>query len=38
MGSEMCIRDSDEAMADYKKQVGAKCDAVVKSLNETLKK
>ena len=28
----------DEAMADYKKQVGAKCDAVVESLNETLKK
>ena len=28
----------DEAMADYKKQVGAKCDAVVDSLNETLKK
>ena len=28
----------DEAMADYKKQVGAKCDAVIESLNETIKK
>ena len=26
----------DEAMADYKKQVGAKVDAVIESLNETL--
>ena len=27
----------DEAMADYKKQVGAKVDAVIESLNETIK-
>ena len=27
----------DEAMADYKKQVGAKVDAVLESLNETVK-
>ena len=26
----------DDAMADYKKQVGAKVDAVIESLNETL--